>query len=53
MGEGITLATFMASAMDLMDGGWDFITDNPLIVGVLGVSVLCFAASKIKKLARR
>lgn len=51
--EGITLATFMTSAMDLLQGGWDFITDNPLLVGVLGVSVVSFAAAKIKRLAKR
>ena len=50
--EGISLNTFTQGALELLNGGWNFIVSNPLLTSVLGISVVGFAISKVKRLVK-
>lgn len=50
--EGSALSQFTQGALELLNGGWNFIVGNPLLCSVLGVSVVGFGIAKVKRLVR-
>lgn len=50
--EGSVLSQFTAGALELLNGGWEFVVGNPLLCSVLGLSVVGFGISKVKRLVR-
>lgn len=50
--EGSALSQFTTGALELLNGGWEFVVGNPLLCSVLGLSVVGFGISKVKRLVR-